>query len=93
MKITICPDKENPYMVISKKVFTERCLSLKAKGLFAYLQTFPNDYKFGLRAIAADLGELNTTIQTLMDELVEAKHVTNWKEERNENESTNEKNL
>ena len=65
-------DAEHPYTMIDNGVFDDPDLSLKAKGLLAYLLSKPDDWKFYVDQLARCLKEHRNTIARIMQELIDA---------------------
>jgi hypothetical protein len=62
----------NRYGVIPQKVLYNPSLSLKAKGLFGYMQSKPDTWKFSARRIAQECKDGKESIESALKELEEA---------------------
>jgi hypothetical protein len=61
----------NNYGVTPNEILNHKELSLKAKGLFGYLQSKPNEWKFSTERIALHLKEGEKAIRSTLQELEE----------------------
>lgn len=64
-------DKEHPYVIVSKNIFTDDDLSLKAKGLLGYLLTLPDDWTTYVTQVAKKLGIGRDCARSLFNELID----------------------
>ena len=62
---------KNKYGIIPNNLLNETTVSLKAKGLFAYLQSKPEEWKFSIERISAQLKEGSESIRGAVKELEE----------------------
>jgi DNA-binding MarR family transcriptional regulator len=60
---------KNRYGVIPNEILNSEKLSLKAKGLFAYLQSKPNEWKFSISRMSSQLKEGKDAIRDAIKEL------------------------
>jgi len=67
----------NRYATIPNELLNNQNISLKAKGLFAYLQSKPEDWTFSKARIAAQLKEGEKSITKAMAELKEFGYLQN----------------
>ncbi len=67
--IRVSHNKDNPYVILNKKVLEIPDLSLKAKGLWAYLISKPDNWKVSIVHLAKALKEGERSIRTGIDEL------------------------
>lgn len=63
---------KNHYGVVSHSVLNNFNLSLKAKGLFVYLQSKPDGWEFSFKNILAQSKDKKTAIKKAIKELEEA---------------------
>jgi hypothetical protein len=63
---------KNNYATIPNNFLNRNDISLKAKGLFAYLQSKPNDWQFSKERIALQLKEGITSLKAAFSELKKA---------------------
>lgn len=61
----------NNYGITPNEILNNKELSLKAKGLFGYLQSKPNEWKFSTERIASQLKEGEKAIRKILQELEE----------------------
>jgi hypothetical protein len=72
--------KQNiPYTQVANSLLCDPALSLKAKGLFAYLYSKPDDWDFSAHRIAYETRDERKAILGAMRELMEAGYVTRRK--------------
>lgn len=69
-------DKEHPYIIISKKIFRDKSLSLDARGLLGYLLSLKDDWVTHPRQVAEEVGVGKTKIYSLLNELIAAGYAT-----------------
>ena len=74
---------EVPFTQVSNAMLTDRRLSLKCKGLLAYMLSKPEDWQFNVRSMSAELAENKDTVARILKVLIEARYVT--REEIREN--------
>lgn len=65
-------DREHPYVMISKSLFRDTSITLKAKGLLGYLLCLPDDWKVNPKQIAKQLKVGRDTIYSGIKELEKA---------------------
>jgi len=70
MNIRTEKNKNNPYVIIRKTVFDDERLSLKAKGLMAYLLSKPNNWKAHVTEIAKNNADGVTAVRSAVNELI-----------------------
>ena len=68
-------DSDHPYLMISKEVFQDHLLSLKAKALLASILCMPDDWKIYLSEFASRLKENRLTVGRIMKELINAGYI------------------
>lgn len=61
--------RTNPYSQIANSILNDRELSLKAKGLYAFMYSKPDDWNFTASSMAAQLKESRKTILKMLKEL------------------------
>lgn len=61
--------RTNPYAQIANSILNDRELSLKAKGLYAFMYSKPDDWNFTASSMAAQLKESRKTILKMLQEL------------------------
>jgi hypothetical protein len=69
--IRVVHNRENPYVMINKSALRHPSLSLKARGLWAYLLSFPDDWEFKVSHLISSLPEGKVAIYGAFDELIE----------------------
>jgi hypothetical protein len=65
-------DKENPYVMVSKSMFRDKAISLKAKGLLGYLLCLPDSWKVNPKQVAEYLEIGREQVYSGVKELIEA---------------------
>lgn len=68
--IRVQHNRENHFVMINKAALRNPSLSLKARGLWAYLLSFPDDWEFNVAHLIASLPEGRTAIYSAFDELI-----------------------
>jgi hypothetical protein len=63
--------KRKQYTIIAQASLRDERLSLKARGLHAYLLSFPDDWQFSIKHIVSQLPDGRTAIRSALAELVE----------------------
>lgn len=63
------------YTQVPNAVLTDVNLSLKAKGLIAYMLSKPDDWQFYVKAMAAELKENKDTVARILTELIDAGYI------------------
>jgi len=63
--------KNTNYTIVSNEVLASKELSLKAKGLYAYMISLPDDWNFSMAGLQACLKEGKDAIRSTMQELCE----------------------
>ena len=61
--------KNNDYVVMSNVFLQRKDLSMKAKGLLAYMLSLPDDWKFTVGGLASQLKECKSSVAKALDEL------------------------
>jgi DNA-binding transcriptional regulator GbsR (MarR family) len=72
-------NKENPYVVISKKMFWDKALSPKTKGVLGFLLTLPENWKAHPSHLADCLGVGKDQIYSSLKEMIKAGYATRTK--------------
>ena len=67
--------KSKDYTTICNRIFKDRRLSLKAKGLLAMLLSFSDSWNLSIKGLIAILKEGRTSIRSTMSELIEFGYV------------------
>lgn len=68
------------FSVINNEVLRDKNLSWKAKGLFAYLMTLPNDWKIHIREVVKHSSTGEKATYNAMNELIKNKYAKRiWK--------------
>ena len=75
MTIRVVRDEQKTYIMVEKSFLLDPNLSLKTKGLWAYLQCFPDNRYLSVSELSTELNELQTTISIIIDDLIEAKYL------------------
>lgn len=68
--------KENPYVMISKKMLRDKELSPKAKGVLCYLLSLPDTWQVHPRQLAKSLGVGKNQIYSILKQLFSAGYAT-----------------
>lgn len=68
--IRVQKDKENPYVMINKEFLRNTKLSLKAKGLLAYILSLPDDWKIYIKELANHHKDGKDSISATLKELI-----------------------
>ncbi len=63
-------NKENPYVMISKKMLRDKALSPKAKGILCFLLSLPDTWKVHPRHLAESLGVGKDLVYAVLNELL-----------------------
>lgn len=74
--IRVQKDKENPYVMINKIFLNENKMSLKAKGLFAYLLSLPDDWKIYVSDLTKRHKDGKESILSSIKELIKFGYMT-----------------
>lgn len=64
-------NRNNPFVQLSRKMFEDEKISLKAKGLIGYCLSKPDDWVFYISNMANELKEGEKAIYSALDELIE----------------------
>ena len=67
--------KNKNYTTISNQLFKDKTISLKAKGLMAYLLSLPNDWNLSINGIVACSKEGRGAIRNTFTELISAGYI------------------
>jgi hypothetical protein len=67
--------KSKDYTTICNRIFKDRRLSLKAKGLLAMLLSFSDNWNLSIKGLEAILKEGRTSLRSTMSELIELGYV------------------
>ena len=67
--------KNKNYTTISNQLFKNKGISLKAKGLMAYLLSLPSDWNLSINGIVACSKEGRTAIRNVFTELINAGYI------------------
>ena len=67
--------KNKNYTTISNQLFKNKTISLKAKGLMAYLLSLPNDWNLSINGIVACSKEGRRAIGNIINELIAAGYI------------------
>ena len=81
--VRVCKDKNNPYVSIPWATLQAENISLKARGLLAYLLSMPDDWRFIIDDLSKVLGEHRQTITKLLTELESAGFCKRKERQRN----------
>lgn len=65
-------NKENPYVIINKSALIDKDLSLKAKGLFAYMMCLPNDWEVHVEELTNHFTDGVASVYSALKELKKA---------------------
>lgn len=69
-------NKENPYVIISKKILWDKCLSPKAKGVLCFLLSLPENWQAHPSHLAECLAVSKDQIYTVLKELIKTGYAT-----------------
>ena len=69
-------EKTNNFTQLSNELLQDPTLSLKAKGLMAYMLSVPEDWDYSIAGLAVKCKDGKSSIRSAMDELIEAGYVT-----------------
>ena len=69
-------DRENPYVMISRKMLRDPSISPKAKGVLCFLLSLPDNWKAHPRQLAESLGVSKDQIYTILKELISIGYAT-----------------
>lgn len=64
--------REKGYTQVSNALLNDKGLSLKAKGLYAFMDSKPDGWNFTIRSLAAQLKEGSEAVQSAINELKDA---------------------
>ena len=62
-------EKNKDYVVMSNVFLQRKDLSIKAKGLLAYMLSLPDDWKFTIGGLTSQLKECKSAVATMLNEL------------------------
>lgn len=62
-------EKNKDYVVVSNIFLKRKDLSIKAKGLLAYMLSLPDDWKFTIGGLASQLKECKSSVAAMLKEL------------------------
>ncbi len=62
-------EKNKDYVVMSNIFLKRKDLSIKAKGLLAYMLCLPDDWKFTIGGLTSQLKECKSAVSAMLDEL------------------------
>ena len=62
-------DKKDNFVVMSNVFLRDKTLSIKAKGLLAYMLSLPDDWKFTIAGLTSQLKECKSSIGGMISEL------------------------
>jgi len=69
--IRVKKDKDNPYVMINKTILNNRKISAKAKGVFFYMMSLPDDWNMNVKELAEHFSEGRDVIYRTIRELEE----------------------
>jgi len=67
--VRVQKDKDNPYVMIDKRIFQDKRLSLKAKGLMGYLLCKPDNWQVQLGELVSGSTDGVTAVRSTLKEL------------------------
>jgi len=82
--------RKKNFTQIPNKLLNDGGLSLKAKGLFAYMQSKPKNWSFHLNGMQSQLKESRGTIIKIIDELIVKGYVKKIKSTKNGKQQINQ---
>ena len=88
--IRVKKDKNNPFVILNKGFLNNPNLSLKAKGLLAYLLSKPDDWQIYQSELALHFTDGKASLKTAMNELINAGYITRNQPRKNGKFSSNE---
>lgn len=62
-------EKNKDYVVMSNVFLQRKDLSIKAKGLLAYMLSLPDDWKFTVGGLTSQLKECKSAVSAMLNEL------------------------
>ena len=62
-------EKNKDYVVMSNIFLQRKDLSIKAKGLLAYMLSLPDDWKFTIGGLTSQLKECKSSVAAILNEL------------------------
>ena len=62
-------EKNKDYVVMSNVFLQRKDLSIKAKGLLAYMLSLPDDWKFTVGGLTSQLKECKSSVAAMLNEL------------------------
>ena len=71
----IAKDKDNPYVMLDKRLLSDKRLSWKAKGILVYLLSKPDEWKVRMTDIVNQSTDGLDAIKSAMRELIEAGYI------------------
>lgn len=81
----VSKDRDNPYVMLNKTCLDDEALSLKAKGLHAYLMSKPDDWKVRLGQLIKAHRDGKDSINSALSELQESGYIVRHQQERGNN--------
>jgi len=73
-------DKKNPYVMISREIFQDPTISLKAKGLLGFFLSLPDNWQIYHSNICQQLNVGKDALNSAIDELINAGYVKRTRE-------------
>lgn len=77
-------DRENPYVMISRKMLHDPNLSIKAKGVLCYLLSLPSNWEAQPRQLAKVLGVGKDSIYSTLQELISQGYASRTEQKNSE---------
>lgn len=74
--IRVRKNKDNPYVMLNKKLLQDPMLSAKAKGLLAYMLSLPDDWQIYVNELVKHFKDGRDSIRSGIDELINAGYIT-----------------
>ena len=73
---------ENPFVMIDRRIFENDGLSLKAKGLFGYLLSRPDNWTICMADLVKRTKDGKDSVNSALDELIESGYVVKTEQQR-----------
>jgi len=70
----------NPFTQVPNELLTSKKITLKAKGLYSFMATKPNNYNFTIKSISSQVREGAGTVRVALQELREFGWISYFKE-------------
>lgn len=81
---------EISFTQVPNQIINDKKVSLKAKGLYLYMVSKPDNWEFSIKGMSSQLKESHTTILRIMDELIESFYMEKIKNRVDGKQSVND---